>query len=90
MHSITWPFFNREREQIEMHLVANRSLTVAFRTIPLKVHFERGESILTEISRKFRRENIESVFQSCGLETRSWHTDPRGWFSLVELTRIPG
>lgn len=82
-------FFNPDLEQVEMHLVANRPVTVNFGAIPLTIDVESGESILTEISRKFRRGSMEEIFASCGLEAQSWHTDTRGWFSLVDLVRVP-
>jgi L-histidine N-alpha-methyltransferase len=80
--------YNRELEQIEMYLVANRPVTVTFEKIPLMVRIEKGESILTEISRKFSRESLEAAALSCDLEVRSWHTDSGEWFSLVELARV--
>lgn len=82
-------FYHHEHEQIEMHLVANRPMTVTFGKIPLTVHIEKGESIRTEISRKFSRESVEAAALSCGLAIHSWHTDSREWFSLAELARCP-
>lgn len=82
--------YNHELEQVEMHLIANRSMTVTLGEVPLTVKIEKGETIRTEISRKFTRERVEEVIGSAGLAARSWYSDPEGWFSLVELTRIPG
>ena len=83
-------FYHREHEQIEMHLVANQPATVTFGKIPFTAYIEKGESIRTEISRKFSRGSIEATALSCGLEVISWHTDSREWFSLVELARVNG
>ena len=80
-------FFNPDLEQIEMHLVARHSMTVTLGTIPLTVKLEKGESICTEISRKFRRDTIEDMTAKAGLAVHSWFTDSRGWFSLVELVK---
>ena len=81
-------FYNTGREQIEMHLVANRPVTVIFEKIPLTVHIKKGESIFTEISRKFSRKRIEDTIRPCNLKINAWHTDPDRWFSLVELSKV--
>ncbi|HDQ08736.1 MAG TPA: hypothetical protein ENN44_08185 [Methanoculleus sp.] len=64
--------YNHEPEQVEMHLIANRPMTVTFGEVPLTVKIENGETIRTEISRKFTREGMEEVIGSAGLAVRSW------------------
>jgi L-histidine N-alpha-methyltransferase len=78
-------FFNELRDRIEMHLVATRSMTVEIRGLDLVVEFERGETIHTEISRKFRRDRCGDMFADAGLTIDRWHSDPKGWFSMAEL-----
>ena len=78
-------FFNRDLERIEMHLVAGRDLQVRIADLDLQVKMETGETIRTEISRKFHRDSAAKLFLKAGLSPVAWHTDRRGWFSLVEL-----
>jgi L-histidine N-alpha-methyltransferase len=78
-------FFDHELSRIEMHLEAIRSVTADIPDIGLKVRLARGETIRTEISRKFARPKARKLFSLAGLEVVQWYTDARGWFSLVEL-----
>jgi L-histidine N-alpha-methyltransferase len=80
-------FFNEEQERIEMHLVAREAMTVDIGDLDLSVEFEKGETIHTEISRKFTRESAGRIFAVAGLSVQRWFTDGKGWFSLVELIR---
>jgi L-histidine Nalpha-methyltransferase len=80
-------FFNEETEQIEMHLVAGEDMKVEIPALDMEVDFDRGETIHTEISRKFTRESADTLFAAAGLAVERWFTDRKGWFSLVELVR---
>ena len=80
-------FFDKKQSRIEMHLKANRSVSVEIGKLGLNVHFERNETIHTEICEKFSRESAERMVLQAGLEIKRWFTDSRGWFSLVELAR---
>jgi L-histidine Nalpha-methyltransferase len=80
-----WAFFNPDREQIEMHLKAMRDVRTYLHSIHLPVHVAKGETLHTEISRKFSREKAEKLFQRAGFSLADWYTDPREWFSLVSL-----
>ncbi len=78
-------FFNADREQIEMHLRARRSVSAYIADLSMPVHLGQGETIHTEISRKYSREGIERLFPQAGLHISNWYTDPKKWFSLIEL-----
>ncbi len=78
-------FFNEEKERIEMHLKANRKLSVDVRKLDLNVTIEKDETIHTEICAKFSRENVYAMARQAGLIIERWFTDPLGWFSLIEL-----
>ena len=80
-------FYNEEKEQVEMHLQANQRTSVAIKDLNLSVPFEAGETIHTEICRKFSKESAIKMFSEAGLSVEQWFTDPKGWFSLVELVR---
>lgn len=83
-------FFNEERSRVEMHLRSERRQTVEIEELDLAVELDRGETIHTEISRKFSRENASRMFAEAGLTAERWFSDARGWFSLVELRRADG
>jgi L-histidine N-alpha-methyltransferase len=78
-------FYNEEKEQVEMHLQATQRTTVEINDLDLTVEFEKGETIHTEICRKFSEESAQKMFSTAGLAVEQWFTDPKGWFSLVEL-----
>lgn len=80
-------FYSKEKEQVEMHLVARDDMTVHVHDLDLSVDIAQGETIHTEISRKFRRESVTRLFASAGLSVDRWFTDDRGWFCLANLTK---
>ncbi len=81
-------FYNAGKEQVEMHLRANRSISVEIDGLGMRVSMEKGETIHTEICGKFSRESAGAMAAEAGLRINRWFTDPRSWFSLVELTRM--
>lgn len=78
-------FFNTGTECVEMHLKASRNVTAHIEDLGLSVDIKKGETIQTEICRKFSRESAQRLFQEAGLSVSRWLTDPKAWFSLVEL-----
>ena len=76
-------FFNEDHDRIEMHLRANRYISVKLKSIDLETEFKKGETIHTENSRKFTRESIEDLASRGGLSIQDWYSDPSEWFSLV-------
>jgi len=80
-------FYNDEQEQVEMHLQATQRTTVEINDLDLAVILEKGETIHTEICRKFSEESAQKMFSEVGLKVEQWFTDPKGWFSLVEVVR---
>ncbi|MFO5492023.1 MAG: L-histidine N(alpha)-methyltransferase [Cuspidothrix sp.] len=75
--------YNQVDHQIEMYLHCQESHWVTLEALDLKVFFEVGESILTEISRKFDLRTIQTQLQSKGLNTVKTWTDEKGWFGLI-------
>jgi len=76
-------FYNQEERQIEMHLRSMRSQTVRLKQLGLTVDFAPGETIRTEISRKFDLDAMQGYLNSKGLTpVQSW-TDPQNWFGLI-------
>ncbi len=78
-------FYSEKYQRIEMHLKANRNFSVRLNALDLEVDFTAGDTIHTEISRKFKRDEIEKLASHAGLRIANWHTDSDEWFSLVEM-----
>ncbi len=81
-------FYNREQHQIEMHLRSERDQQVIIPELDLQATFQRGETIHTEISRKFNLEEITTSLGKFGFQLRRSWTDKRSWFAvcLFQLT----
>ncbi|MCC5615308.1 L-histidine N(alpha)-methyltransferase [Nostoc sp. CHAB 5836] len=84
-----WAFYNESEHQIEMHLRSLRSQIVELRALNLKVNFARGETIITEISRKFDLNTIKHQLTARGLLPLNLWTDPNQWFGLL-LCQLQG
>ena len=79
--------FVEEKEQVEMHLMATRETCARIADLNFQVSLRDGETIHTEICKKFSREGIQRDFHKAGLVALEWFTDPQGWFSLVLLKK---
>ncbi len=79
--------YNEVDHQIEMYLYSLEDQQVSLDILDLKIQFKKGESILTEISRKFDLEVVQEQLRSQGLQTIKIWTDPQHWFGLV-LCRV--
>jgi L-histidine Nalpha-methyltransferase len=80
-------FYNQSLQQIEMHLESLVDQVAYLEALDLRVTFEAGETILTEISRKFNVESIQEDLAAKGLVPIQTWTDPNGWFGLL-LCRV--
>ena len=47
------------------------------------VAFAAGETIHTEISRKFTRDEVETALRAAGFELVRWYTPPNNYFALA-------
>lgn len=81
-------FFNPVLSRIEMHLIATARQVVDIPGIG-EVLFREGESIRTEISRKFTRPMLEEMFSEAGLTIERWDTDANNWYALMTATLAP-
>ncbi len=79
--------FVEEKERVEMHLQATRETSARIADLNLQVSCRQGETIQTEICKKFSRARAQRDFQKADLVATRWFTDPRGWFSLVMLKK---
>lgn len=75
--------YNQSESQIEMYLHCQESHTVRLEKLNLTVEFAAGESMLTEISRKFDFEHKQEYLESRGLKLVQAWTDPQQWFGLL-------
>jgi len=78
-HRAVW---DPQNEWIEMRLRSTRAQTVDVAGLDLRVKFEDGEEMRTEISTKFRRERLEAELAAAGLRLTRWWTDDDGDFGL--------
>jgi L-histidine N-alpha-methyltransferase len=75
--------FNPLASQIEMYLVSRCDQSVHVGALEETLHFSRGETILTEISRKFTPARLEDLLARAGFAVDD-HLEPdNGFFSLV-------
>jgi L-histidine Nalpha-methyltransferase len=75
-------FFNTEASQIEMHLRACETHAVHIHRLGLVVPLVAGETILTEISRKFTRLETEEMLRQAGFEPVRWFEPANRYFGL--------
>ena len=75
--------YNQAKSQIEMYLYCEENVTFSLDILDLKVNFQAGESILTEISRKFNLGLLPTELEAKGLKVRKVWTDPQEWFGLI-------
>jgi L-histidine Nalpha-methyltransferase len=65
---------------IRLRSTAQQIVNIA--DLDLQVGFAAGEEMRTEISTKFMRPGLESIFAEAGLEVTDWWTDPEGMYAL--------
>lgn len=76
-------FYNESQSQIEIYLRSKKAQTVRLHAINLTVEFATGETIMTEISRKFDLNAMQQELGAQGLmPVKAW-TDPNRWFGLL-------
>lgn len=80
-------FFNREEARVEMHLAARHDLEIAVEDLGLRFTMNEGETIRTEICRKFDRTSAEAMVRSAGLHIAEWYTDAEETFALALLEK---
>ena len=76
-------FFNHEQSQIEMHLRARAPHSVSLAALGLTATFRSGETIHTEISRKFTRPAVDAALTATGFDLLRWYTPPSNYFALA-------
>ncbi|HET7788091.1 MAG TPA: L-histidine N(alpha)-methyltransferase [Myxococcales bacterium] len=72
-----------ERRRIEMWLVAREAMEVDLGRLGTTLRLERGEGIRTEISRRFRRDDVLRLIDAAGFTPERWMESPDGRFGLA-------
>lgn len=82
-HRARW---NEERSRIEMHLESLIAQQVAVPALGLEVKLQRGETIHTENSYKFRDEGVIEMLERADFYLSDHWTDGRDWFGVYLAT----
>jgi L-histidine Nalpha-methyltransferase len=76
-------FYNDTDYQIEMHLKSKQLQRVELGKINLTIELEKGETIRSEISRKFHLQQMQAELEKRGLVTVQVWTDSQQWFGVL-------
>ncbi len=79
--------YDAEAERMDIRLRSLADQEVVIEGLDLEISFAAGEEMRTEISTKFTRERLESVYAGAGLEMCGWFTDAAGDYAL-SLARL--
>ena len=79
--------YNQSKHQIEMYLISQQPQSVTLKDLNLTIELDKGDKILTEISRKFDLENMSEYLGNRRLNVVQTYTDPQQWFGLL-LSRL--
>jgi dimethylhistidine N-methyltransferase len=80
--------WNEERGAVQSFLVSEREQRVQIPASGLTVEFAAGETIHTESSYKFTREEIVALGNQCGYAEKKTYTDAAGRYALSLLTVV--
>ncbi len=78
-----YAFFNERKHRVEMHLVSRKRQRIRFGSMGRSLRLERGETIRTEISRKFTRDGIEQLMDSSECAPLRHFVSENEYFSLM-------
>ncbi len=82
-----WAFYNPIKNQIEMHLRSLTSQTARLEVLNFQVALKEGETIHTEISRKFHLPTLMATLEAKALKPLQTWTDSNAWFGLILCQR---
>ncbi|SOC78829.1 dimethylhistidine N-methyltransferase [Salinimicrobium sediminis] len=70
---VHWPLYNPETGAAKSYLVSTKEHTVQINALNLEVHFQKWETIHTEVSQKYDDTSIAWLAEEAGLKlSRSW------------------
>ena len=67
--------FNHDKHRIEMHLRSIRDQVIPIPELGLNLYLHEGEEILTEISTKYTRHQVEALLTGAGFSPVEWYSD---------------
>jgi L-histidine Nalpha-methyltransferase len=73
--------------QIEMHLRSLQPQTITLKDLDFEVSLQAGETIRTEISRKFHLPTLTALLGNHAIAPLQTWTDPNAWFALLLCQR---
>jgi L-histidine Nalpha-methyltransferase len=79
--------YNAIEHQIEMQLCSLKNQTVFLKDLDCTITIQAGETIRTEISRKFHVPTLSSTLENHALKPLQIWTDPQSWFALLLCQR---
>lgn len=79
--------YSPETGEARSYLVSQKAQIVQINALDMRVSFDYGEIIHTEISRKFTRSQIEQLAQRTGFSVMGWFTDCKGYFADVAFVK---
>jgi L-histidine N-alpha-methyltransferase len=79
--------YDEAEARMDIRLRSLAAQTVSLAGLGLEVEFAAGEEMRTEISTKFTRERLHSVYGDVGLQMSGWFTDAAGDYAL-SLARL--
>jgi L-histidine Nalpha-methyltransferase len=74
--------YDSDRERMDIRLRSLADQEVRLEELDVSVGFVAGEEMRTEISTKFTRARLESIYADAGLEICGWFTDAAGDYAL--------
>ena len=80
--------YNHEQHRIEMYLRSTRLQSIPIPELNFTLNLDKNEEILTEISTKYNRTQVEKLLTNAGFVMAEWYTDPSQLHGLA-LARKP-
>lgn len=80
-------FYNSDQQRIEMHLEALEDMEISSPLLDYPSHLKKGETIHTENSYKFHKEDIIYLCSMNGLTPVQVYSDRRNWFSVFHFLK---
>lgn len=80
--------YNHREHRIEMHLRSLDAQRATLAKLGLEISLDEGETIRTEISRKFDLGEVEATFATAGLAHVETWTDASRWFALAMFEAV--
>jgi L-histidine Nalpha-methyltransferase len=80
--------YNPIEHQIEMHLRSRSDQMVTLSAIELDISLAAGETILSEISRKFDLDEMSQLLAQKNLAVKQIWTDSQQWFGVILCQRL--